>query len=283
LTQHLSEPLSEEIALIMRGFRQGDVLPGITQIVVYGSEGSDDFATPTGVVVVSQTCDVVRESLLYVHVAPRRRLPDNEARQARRGRRPRYVHLSAIGENDFVDLAQICSVHKSVVAPAERIAGVTSDEDISRFGKAVARHFNRFAYPDDVSIFLNPLADAIQSKSGKLESPEGRLLENVLQLRVESLNGWGEPPYDMRQLIIVEPGTLPMFPNDELPEFDESLQTWLYNGEGVIQRTSHDIAQKLEAEQDAAARYLLWAALGDAWVARCTQRAGEANPASGPP
>ena len=53
-----------------------------------------------------------------------------------------------------------------------------------------------------------------------------------------------------------------MFANDELPAFDQGLQNWLYDEDGLVRQTSHEIAQRLEAQMDAAARYYLWAALG---------------------
>jgi hypothetical protein len=269
LTQQTSEPLDDGTALRLRGFQQGDVLPSISQIVVYGADGPYAVETPMGVVVLTQTCDVIRDGLQYVHVAPRERLSDSAARQAIRGRRPRYAHLPAFGDNDFADLTRISSVHKSVLTTIDRIPGVAADEEVSTFGKAVGRHFNRFAYPDEVNEFLHPFADSIQSKAGKLESPEGRLIERVLQLRLESVNGWQQPPYDLRLVIIVLPGTLPMFADDELPDLDEELHAWLYESDGVVRRSAHEIAERLEGEQGAAERYFLWGGLGDAWVARC--------------
>jgi hypothetical protein len=253
----------------MQSLQQGDVLVNVTHMPVQDMEGLGQIATPDGAVIISQTCDVIRDSLYYLHVAPLKQLSDNDARQAQRGRRPRYVHLPGIGDHEFVDLANIGSLHKAVAAQSNSFRGVNSDEEISKFGKAIGRHFNRFAYPDEVSEFLSPLADSIQSRSGKLESPEGRHIENVLQLRIESINGWSRPPYDLRLIIVTCPGVLPTFPNDELPTFEEGLQNWLYNSDGMIQRSPHEITEKLEHETNSAARYYLWSALGDAWASRC--------------
>jgi len=272
VTHSYSAPLSDDVALKLQSLQQGDVLPDITILPVRGADGTFQLDAPAGVVILSQTCDVVRETLPYLHVGPRKLLSDNDARLARRGRRPRYVHLPEIGETEFVDLANIGSIHKALVAQASSVRGVSSDAQISRFGKAVGRYFNRFAYPGDVNRFLKPLADAIQSKSGNLESAEGRRIEEVLQLRIESLNGWLHAPYDLRLSIIVHPGALPTFENDELPPFDEGLQRWLYNTEGTIQQSPHTIAERLDATVDAAARYYLWSALGDAWANRCSAK-----------
>ena len=173
------------------------------------------------------------------------------------------------GHNDFADIAQLSAVHKSVIAGAEKVDGRVSQEEISQFGRAVGRCFSRFAYPDSVSEWLAPLADTIRSKARRLTSPEGRLLQKVLQFRVQSLNGWDQPPYDLRLVIVVKPTTLPIFADDVLPDFDENLQVWLYDSEGHVRRQAGDIAARIEAAEDAETRYWLWAALGDAWAKRC--------------
>ncbi|MBJ7337146.1 hypothetical protein [Mycolicibacterium sp.] len=269
----MNSPIPESVdggsALRLLGFQQGDVLPAVHELAVQGEGGPEAVNTPLGVVITTQTCDVIRDGLPYVHVAPRVQLVDSAAKQAATGRRPRYAHLPALGGGNFADLTHMSSMRKSHVALLERIPGVVSDEEISKFGKAVARHFNRFAFPGVVSEYLSPFADSIQSKAGKLESYEGQAIERVLQLRLESINGWRQPPYDLRLLIIVEPGTLPMFAGDEIPVFDDELYTWLYDAEAQVRRSPHEIAQRLESEQSAANRYYLWSGLGDAWVARC--------------
>ena len=64
-----------------------------------------------------------------------------------------------------------------------------------------------------------------------------------------------------------------MFPGDELPPLDEQLSAWLYDANGAVQRKAHEIAGRLQHEQDAGRRHLLWQALGDAWAARCEPHA----------
>jgi hypothetical protein len=70
----------------------------------------------------------------------------------------------------------------------------------------------------------------------------------------------------------MHPGALPTFENDELPLFAESLQSWIYDSDATIQRSPHEIAERLDHEPDAAARYYLWSALGDAWANKCSVR-----------
>lgn len=227
------------------------------------------MAAPDGVVIVSQTCDVVQDRVSYVHVAKLVSLDEQAARQARTGRRIRYVSLPALGDTFFADIAHIAPVHKSVVAAYERSCGLDTDESMSRFGKAVGRNFSRFALPDPVSIWLNPLADWIQSKAKSLTSAEGRMLDQVLQLRIQAVGGWASSPYDLRLLIVVRPEALPTFPDDHLPPFEEQLQSWLYDHEQLIRQPPGVIAERIEATQEPSDRYYLWAGLGDAWTAKC--------------
>lgn len=273
MNQSDSCPLPEEVALKMRTLQQGDVLTDVRQLCVDHPDGQSHIDLPDGAVILSQTCDIVRENLPYLHIAPRVSLSEDDARQARKGRRPRYVNLPEIGTDAFVDLSNVGSLHKRIAAKSSSVRGVTTDDQISKFGKSVGRHFSRFAYPDDVSRFFAPLSDVIQSKAGKLDSPEGRRIEDVLQLRVESISGWSHRPYELRLILIVCPGALPTFENDELPEFEEGLQSWLYDGAGMIRRSAHEVAERLERETDPAAKYYLWSALGDAWASRCSARA----------
>jgi hypothetical protein len=260
--------LSDTVVQRMSEFQQGDLLPGITEIVVQTSNGPTVVKT-AGVVIVSQTCEIVRDQRLFVHVAPREQQAGTTSSLARKGRMPRYVHLPRLGDNDFVVLDRLYSIHKSVVANAERIPTVQGAREAAIFGQAVGRYFSRFAYPDEVAEYLDPLAKHIMEKALRPNSAEGKLIGEVVQLRLRSVNGWENPPYDLNLLVIVNSTALPMFPGDELPPFDEPLNAWLYDAEGTVQRTSNEIASKLKNEQDAGKRYALWQALGDAWVARC--------------
>jgi hypothetical protein len=48
-----------------------------------------------------------------------------------------------------------------------------------------------------------------------------------------------------------------------------ALRLWLHGDGTNLQRTSAQIAERLDSETDPVARYFLWAALGDAWAVRC--------------
>jgi hypothetical protein len=265
----MSSPLNDDVAERMRSYRQGDLLADLLEVFAVTPDGFATVPAPEGVVIVSQTCDVVQDRVPVIHVAPLTTLEGSKAAQARGGRWIRYIPVPNLGDDKFADVAHVCPVHKAVIASCTRQPGVETPTDTSKFGKSVGRNFSRFAFPDEVTAWMELLADSLRSKSGNLNSPEGRLLERVIQFRLQSLTGWDSPPYDLRLIVIVKPGTVPTFENDQIPSFSEELQHWLYTSEGLCQRLPGEVAEKIENTVDAAELYWLWAALGDAWAAKC--------------
>lgn len=271
-----THPQSAELALLtnetsegMRQYQQGDVLPRLTHMAVETESGPTILEAPHGVVIISQTCDLIRDDRPLVHVAKRAQLTSSAKALASSGKMPRYIALPAIGDNEFADLDHLYSLHKNLLASQERIASVRDATESAKFGQGVGRYFSRFAFPNEIHEFFSPLARHIHSKAGSHESPEGRLINRVVQLRLQSLSGWETPPYDLQLIVIVDSTALPMIPDDELPEFDEELHSWLYDAEQKVKRTGHDIASRLEATTDANQRFWLWKAIGDAWTKRC--------------
>jgi hypothetical protein len=151
-------------------------------------------------------------------------------------------------------------------------------KDIRNFGRAVGRKFSRFPFPDEVSPWLRPLEELMAKRSGKLNSPEGRLLEQIAELRIEASDDWKGSQYSLVLIMIVEPGVLPSFPDDKLPDFPDSERAWLGGDIYDPKRPSSEIAERLEASQQPEVRYWLWMALASAWAARCKPKGREATP-----
>jgi len=262
--------IDKATAAALANYRQGDLLIDVTCIPVVGEDGQPRaYATSIGSVLLSQTCDVVLPDRLTVHASPLIRLSKEIAAQARDGKRPRYVHVPAAGEDAFADLEVIGTLTKAYLATRSHTAGVVTDDDIRRFGRAVGRRFGRFAFPDEVVHWLAPLQDTLASKAGKPASHEGQALAHVAELRIEAAGGWLNPPYELTLAVIVQPGTLPTFPDDELLELPPALEAWLYTDDRKLKRTAGDIASRLAATTDNIERYSYWMALGEAWADRC--------------
>lgn len=264
---------SPEESKSLEEFAQGDVL-NITALPIMNRSDSVEFQSISSgkAVIITQTCDVVQNKHEYVHLAPVVQIPEPEASNARDGKRSQYVHIPALGGDYFGDLTRIATLEKELIARAARSPGVTTDEEVRNFGRAVGRRFSRFAFPDEVVPWLRPLEVVIQSKHDKQESAVGRAAQKLASIRVAAEPpGWrGGPPYSLTLYFILKSGTLPPFVDDELPDFPDRIRTWL-RPSGTLMRTPSQIAETIEQNaDDPAALYHLWLALGEAWAATCT-------------
>lgn len=243
-------------------FRQGDLIASLTSLPVLGA---DDVACPLGAVVISQTCDVVRAEPPTVQVARMVQLSGSDATEASAGKRPRYVEVPEAAGRIFADLDLICTLTKRELARHDRRAGTASDVDARRFGRAVARRFGRFAFPDDVAPWLKPLASLMQSKGLKEQSPEGAALGSVVELRIEAAGGWVTPPYTLTLVVIVRAGVLPTLAEDEPLEVSAGVRRWV---DDEVPGSAALAGRILQTSVPAEVRFL-WDALGDAWASRC--------------
>jgi hypothetical protein len=171
-----------------RRWRQGDVVEGLIDFVKKSIDPAgdglvDETVRKRGAVIITQTCDIVRDvdKVPHIQVAPLVELPEGEARSARRGERPTYVHVPGYGKSAFADLDLIMTVAKPALARFGRVRGCRNEDERFRFGQGVARRWGRFAFPNDVVDALRPLRTRLDKKADK-GTPEGeaiRLLDSV--------------------------------------------------------------------------------------------------------
>ena len=74
-----------------------------------------------------------------------------------------------------MDLDRITTIETGVLLKYGRTPGLLTDGDRATFGKAVARKFGRFPFPDDLPRALVRWRDHVVSKHDKENSPEGTL------------------------------------------------------------------------------------------------------------
>ena len=153
---------------------------------------------PEMMVVVTQTCDVVRSCAdrPFVQLSPLIHLEGDAAGQARRGMRPRYAAVPAIGEGAFADLDRIVTLEKSLLAGASRRPGCNNDGERRRFAASIGRKFGRIAFPDDLELTVRGLTSRIQSKHQK-NSPEGLALAALEEIRVTASPSWDSDRIDV--------------------------------------------------------------------------------------
>ena len=151
----------------------------------------DDF-----LVVVSQTCDIVRSCWQqpeagggrpFVMVCPVVALDGDVQTQAAKGWIPRYAHLPGLAPNTFADLDRCTTLEKTVLAAAMgKSDGCGSDEARLRFAQAVADYFGRFAFPDEMGPAITELRKRFRDKHGG-QGQEGALMKSVNEIRVKPI------------------------------------------------------------------------------------------------
>lgn len=185
--------------------RQGDVVRLSWIPSVIDGEPAATL-TPDGVVIVSQTCDVVQNSKTHCLVAPIVPSTDEELSQARKGQSPLRLYLpSAAGvDAEIADLQQTASVPKGLFVGAEFIARRTIDEqdDQARnIADRLGRLFTRFPFPDEVYPAFNKLRKRVQKTAGG-QGWFGQVLEYVDDLRV-SADQWATDGRNLTLHIVV--------------------------------------------------------------------------------
>lgn len=197
----------QTIDVALKEWRQGDFVLG-EQWFVYRIDPQQPLAESSknldaegldlvedevqGLVVVTQTCDIVRscESRPFVEVVPLVAVKEQVLNEIRRGRRPQYAFISGASAYSLVaDLDRVMTVEKAVVAGWKCQQGCSSDQEVRLLGKALARKRVRFAFPDDFIERVNELQSRLQNKHPKL-SPEGEALRALREIRVRAAPAW---------------------------------------------------------------------------------------------
>lgn len=147
-----------------------------------------------GFMVVSQTCDIVRSVATreFVELCPLVPVEQMQIAQVRRGRMPRYLTCSAIGEQLLAaDLDQITTIEKSLLIRfnEHRVAGAADDIEGRRLASALARKRARAALPNEFVTYLSPLQNRVKDKHGK-QTLEGRFLSTMREIRVAAHPNW---------------------------------------------------------------------------------------------
>ncbi|WP_146176318.1 hypothetical protein [Rhodovulum kholense] len=207
--QVATKPLSE--------WRQGDFALGVGSFL-FGDlpeEGDQesigaffDDVDPAGFVVVSQTCDVVSDpgKFGFVAVCPLIQVNGTRIKEIARGRAPRLGFVEHAPDGFVADLARPMTVSKQLLASWERRIGFSDPKQAFEFSRSIERTFGRFAFPDAFNECIRPLLSKAASKYGKPDSPLGKALRSLSELRVRpSTNDWRESDIRVQFFLIFEP------------------------------------------------------------------------------
>lgn len=233
---------SDEVRRIdasLREWRQGDLAleeewfvhvgDGASPLTAAAEEAAGGVQALTsevhGLVVVSQTCDIVRgcSGRPYIEVAPLVSVDQETWYQAKRGRRPAYATLPTLEKALLVaDLDRVMTVEKSIAASWQRTPGFTRDEDGRAFAQALARKRVRFAFPDDFTAFAKKLQSRLGDKHDR-NTDEGCGLRALREIRVCASPSWEATSADLFFWFIREDADVA----HEGTSWAELLKAWL--------------------------------------------------------
>ena len=217
-------PLSEEdertIDQALQAWRQGDVSlaagleflhfadlsrphsPASTQVaevLACDHEAIEAGPTPVldavpGVVMLSQTCDVVRgcRDRPFVEVAPLIEVSGPWVEDIRRLKRPAFAYVPGTVDKRLVaDLDRIMTAEKAIVAGWPRTPGCETDGEVRDFAAALARKRSRFAFPDDFVAATRNLQERLIDKHDR-QTGEGAHLRALREIRVRAAPSWDD-------------------------------------------------------------------------------------------
>lgn len=202
--------------------RQGDYLADVKHLYSTGADGPLEHATPDGVVLMTQCCDMAREASGNIPIAAAVvELTGNQASNAASGRMPRYAHAAQLPDNWFVDFAIAGAVSYRSAAETERSSLLDTASRVL-LANRVARRFSRFAYPDAVQPFIRKIQERIRSKARSYTSDLGKCIDRMQTIRVEA--DWDAgPPWSLTIVFVLKEGELPTLNDALAPSTNEEV------------------------------------------------------------
>lgn len=284
MTDPLPQPgLPNEPQLAQLGqWRQGDVVELRQQVwLAHGSlpatAASEQSAAagklfaihesaPDGHAVLTQTCDLMSRTgrdRPFVAVAPLVQLDGELTDLAARGRLTRFAHVPTYRDGAFcADLDRITTIETGVLLMCDRASSLETDQQRLAFSRAVARKFDRFAFPDDLVNSIQKWRNHVISKHGRQHSQEGELYRSALDVLVTADPSWEAER--IRVTITV------LLPADILPPTDPDADPEVGEVDSVNRLSATDIAEQLlSGEIDMRLGALMCNRLQDEWAQKC--------------
>ena len=183
----------------LQDWRQGDFAVDVGGFLFAGvAECGDAFEAEehvdgiVGLVVISQTCDIVRKTggRHFIAVCPLIKVHAGELSAIKKGRRPYLTDVENTDEMVFADLRRIMSIDKAVVCRWERQSGFKAEVSRVRFAAALERKFGQFAFPDEFDRALKTFRERVWSRHNKIQSKPGMVYRSLAQIRFRSDPDW---------------------------------------------------------------------------------------------
>ena len=177
-----------------------------------------------GMVMLSQTCDVVRNcrSRPFVEVAPLIEVSEEWVEAIRRLKRPAFAYVPAVaGDRLVADLDRTMTVEKALVARWTRTPGWETDEELRAIALALSRKRSRFAFPDDFVAAAEALQRRLVNKHDK-ETDEGAHLRALREIRVRAAPSWDDAEVQLSWWFIKDTD-----PADAEADWPTHMDQWL--------------------------------------------------------
>lgn len=149
-------------------------------------------STVIGYVIITQTCDIVRDCKRrpYVELCPLVKVTPAIVNEVRLLRRPAFALVPGISDKNLVaDLDRIITVEKAFLSSFECVAGCRTDSERRTFADALSRHRIRPAFPDEFNNCMGPVRDHLK-KIHRRSDPEGLLIQSIGEIRVSASPNW---------------------------------------------------------------------------------------------
>lgn len=158
------------------------ILPGPTAL----------FDEVEGLVMLSQTCDIVRKCRQrhFLEVAPLIPVEAAMLEEVRRLKRPAFAYVPAMANRLLVaDLDRIMTIEKALARSWTRIEGCCTDVERRDFALALSRKRSRFAFPDDFQEATAGFQEKLTNKAFK-QTDEGAHISALSEIRVRAAPSW---------------------------------------------------------------------------------------------
>ena len=250
--------------------RQGDWLVGVSSLSVLNASGgvARQEATPLGVVVLTQCCDLAKNDTGVLHVAPVVPLEGKLLADAKAGKTSRYGHLEG---GYYIDLAIVGTLDRDSIAEDLERTPLDTQRRVALAG-CIARRYSRFAYPGDIVEVLRPLSTRIREKALK-SGAIGEVLQRVVTMRLECEPDWDAPAgLSLTLLVLVSPKFLPSLGDIDFDAVDAGPKQMRKQGlNGAAEAL-------LKCEVHSPQTTSLWEEFGDELLALFREGLGNAPP-----
>jgi hypothetical protein len=157
-----------------------------------------------GLVVVSQTCDIVGDHPLIL-LCPLVEVDAEGAANIKAGRTPQFAFLEHPPKDNIVaDISRVMAVERAVVAGWDRKPGFSTEALQRKFAYALERKFGRFAFPDAFNAAIGKFHADVRKKHGK-DTDIGKALATLKEIRVRAAPNWDANPADILFYFLFEP------------------------------------------------------------------------------